>query len=113
MKLKHTLFKAVMPISGWHKALKILSVIQAAIVVVLPIAMKDLDTGIWLLNLSLFGFWLSSYAVLRLAYHHPPDQTGIKAWFISIWETAIFICWGLVLIALVILIFKLIFFMRS
>lgn len=113
MQQKDRLFQLIAPWAKWYRWLKWLAIVQIIATFALPIFWPNLDTGIWLLSFAFFAFWLSSYALVRLAHHHNPEQKGISGWIVGSWENLLFIIWFAVLLAIALLFFKLVTFMWS
>ena len=113
MKTKKIVLKKLIPIAYFSKPLKILAVIQFVITLLTPVFIGQLDTGLWLISLALFGFWLASAAVLDLAKNYTEDRNGIQGWFKNSWENLIFVLWFAVVSALLLFAIKLLFFMQS
>jgi hypothetical protein len=111
MQHKHRLFKLIAPWAKWYRLFKWLSIIQLIATFALPVIWPDLDTGVWLLSFAFFAFWLSSYALVRMAHHHDPEASGFKGWLAAHWENALFVIWVGVIFAILLLFFKLVNFM--
>lgn len=107
MQFKHTLFKRLTPITRHYNLFMILAIAQLIGTVALPLIWSDLDTAKWMLSLALFAFWLSNYALLRMAFHYDPERKGLFGWINGMWENLLVISWGLLLISVVFLIVKL------
>lgn len=110
MQLKQKFFSKLAPWSKYYRVFKVLSVLQFLLCVAIPIAVPDLNTGYWMLSFTLFLFWLSTYALVRLAHHHQPDAKGFKGWFTHKWETFLFVSWLIVAVSIVFFSFKLLMF---
>lgn len=113
MKQKDKLFQLIAPWASWYRSFKWLAIAQFILTLVLPIVFPELDTGVWLLSFACFAFWLSSYALVRLAHHHQPDKRGLTGWLINIWENILVLTWFVILLAILFLFFKLATFMWS
>ena len=111
LTLRQKIFSHITPLARYYRVVKVLAVLQCLVTIGSILIWPTIDTALWLLLLALFGFLLSSYALLRLAHHHEPNRKGLLAWFIHLWENLIFISWLLVALAIVILVFKLVLFM--
>ena len=108
---KQRVFTFIAPLARHYRVLKVLSGLLILMAFATPVIWPKLDTGIWLLLFALFGFSLSTYALLRLAHHHDPKRKGVIAWFVHLGENLIFVSWFLVLFAIVLLVIKLVLFM--
>lgn len=111
MTFKHRLFQRLKPITTYYGYFKWLSILQTIVTVVLPIAMPDIDTAMWMLSLSLLAFWLSNYALLRMAHHYTPERKGLIGWINNLWENLLVIGWAILLISIVYLSLKLIVYL--
>lgn len=107
MTFKHRLFQHLQPVTQYYRIFKWLSLMQTVVTVVLPVVMPDIDTALWMLSLSLLAFWLSNYALLRMAHHHEPDRKGLLGWLNNLWENLLVISWAILFISIAYLSIKL------
>lgn len=110
MKLKHSLFQRLKSLSGHYRIFKYLAIVQIIITIALPVIWTDMDTGLWLLSLAVFAFWMSNYALLRMAHHYDPQRRGFLGWVNGLWENLLVITWAILFAAMIFLSVKLILF---
>lgn len=110
MQYKHRVFKWIRPWSKVYRVLKVLSIIQLLITIALPLVWSEMETGIWWLSFVLFAFWLSNYALIRMAHYYEEDRKGVRGWIIGLWENLLFLVYLLVFFVLLLLCFKLFMF---
>lgn len=107
---KTRLFTMLQPISPWYRLFKVLATAQFMVTLLLPVFLKDLQTVSWLLSFALFAFFVSSYALLRMAAHFQGERTGIRGWLAKTWENLVLIVWVILLLLMAIGVIKLIIF---
>lgn len=93
MKLKQRLFRYLSPWARHYPVFIALAVAQLLISLALLLFWPDIDTSLWLLSFTLFGFWLANYALLRMVAAYQPDRRGFIGWCINGWENLLFISW--------------------
>ncbi|MEJ2043979.1 MAG: hypothetical protein P8X74_09055 [Reinekea sp.] len=111
MKIKHAVFSRLVPWSRHYRAFKVLAILQLLVCIVLPVAAPDLDNAFWFLSLTLFGFWLSTYALIRLAHHYNPEAKGVSGWITHQWENILFIGWMVIAFAIAAFVVKLVLYL--
>jgi hypothetical protein len=110
MRLKRAFFVRLAPWAKHYRILKVLSVLQLLICIAIPIFLPKLNTGYWFLSFTLFTFWLSTYALVRLVHHHRADATGMRGWINHQWETILFLIWLITAFGVVLFSIKLVMY---
>ncbi|WP_040557730.1 hypothetical protein [Reinekea blandensis] len=113
MTFKHQLFQRLQPFARHYALFKWLSLAQAIGTVLLPLIMPDIETALWMLSLALLAFWLSNYALLRMAHHYQADRKGLLAWVNNLWENLLVISWAVLLVSIIYLVIKLVLYLSG